>query len=90
MFSKCSGECCVCMFDIGCVAGSGDDYFTPASKEQIIERLNKGKYPHYYDYMTSYLKIVFEFEYKEPKHKNFFCEQYSSIFPIKRKEIEHK
>lgn len=47
MFSDCSGECCVCACGNGCLAGHGDDDFSPASSQQIIERLNNGEYPNY-------------------------------------------
>ena len=34
MFSDCSGECCVCACGGFCLAGIGDDDFSPASKEK--------------------------------------------------------
>lgn len=51
MFTDCSGECCICSCGDFCLAGHGDDDFRPASTEQIIERLQKGKYPNYLDIM---------------------------------------
>ena len=65
MFSDCSGLCCVCACGGGCVAGHGDDYYSPASKEQIIERLDKHEYPASRAYMIDYLKTMFDFEYAE-------------------------
>lgn len=63
----CSGECCVCYCGgSGCIAGRGDDYFMPASKEQIIDNLDKGKYPSYVEYMIEHLKTVFGYVY-DPK-----------------------
>ena len=64
MFSNCSGECCVCACGGFCLAGHGDDDFTPANKTTIIENLNKGKYPQYKDYMIRYLKIKFDYDYQ--------------------------
>lgn len=63
MFSDCSGECCVCACSGGCLAGHGDDDFTPTSKEEIIRRLNDGEYPSYRDYMIDYLMENFGFHY---------------------------
>jgi hypothetical protein len=65
MCSACSGECCVCGCGGGCIAGHGDDYFSPASKEVIIERLRTGKYPGFRQYMIDYLKNTFGYEYQE-------------------------
>ena len=55
IFSDCSGECCVCSHGGFCLAGHGDDDFSPASKEKIIENLDEGYYPSYIDYMINYL-----------------------------------
>ena len=55
LFSDCSGECCVCSSGGFCLAGHGDDDFSPASKEKIIERLDKAEYPRDKDYMIQYL-----------------------------------
>ena len=46
-FTDCSGECCVCACGDGCLAGHGDDDFSPATNEQILERLKNGNYPNY-------------------------------------------
>lgn len=64
-FSDCSGECCVCGCGGGCLAGHGDDDFYLASKEKIIENLDKGRYLSYTDYMIKTLKNVYEYEYKK-------------------------
>ena len=45
-FTDCSGECCVCACGGGCLAGHGDDDFSPATNEQILERLKNGNYPN--------------------------------------------
>ncbi|MDE7398960.1 MAG: hypothetical protein K2N06_05465 [Oscillospiraceae bacterium] len=82
----CSGECCVCSAEKHggfCATGRGEDGFSPATKEEIIYRLSNGKYPHYYDYMTSYLKNVYGVEFKGLIHENYLCKQYDSIYPIK-------
>lgn len=64
MFSNCSGECCLCACGGGCLAGNGDDDFLPASKEQIIERLDKGEYKDYTQMMKDHLKHQFGYDYE--------------------------
>ena len=63
MCSACSGECCVCGCGGGCLAGHGDDYYCPASKEQVIGRLDDGRYPDFRDEMIKYLKDNFGYDY---------------------------
>lgn len=63
MFSDCSGECCVCANGGCCIAGHGDDDFSPASKDQIIENLVKCRYPYYTEYMIQYLASEFGYVY---------------------------
>lgn len=46
-FPDCSGECCVCACGGNCLVGNGDDGFSPATNEQILERLKNGNYPNY-------------------------------------------
>ncbi len=46
MFTDCSGKCCICACGGGCLAGHGDDDFSPATNEQIIERLDNGRFPY--------------------------------------------
>ena len=58
MFSDCSGECCICSCGSGCLAGHGDDDFFPASKEQVVERLKKNKYPNYRQMMLDYVGMT--------------------------------
>lgn len=69
-FSDCSGECCVCRCGRGCIAGHGDDYFSPATKEVIIERLRTGQYPDFRQYMIDYLKNTFGYDYIEGLTRN--------------------
>ena len=63
LFSDCSGECCLCGVGKGCLAGHGDDDFYPATKEQIIERLDKGRFPSYRQMMIDHLKRAFNYDY---------------------------
>lgn len=46
-FTDCSGECCICACDGVCLAGHGDDDFSPATNEQILGRLKNGNFPYY-------------------------------------------
>lgn len=63
MFSECSGECCVCSCGGFCLAGHGDDDFSLASKEKIIENLDEGKYPNYTEYMIKCLANEYRYVY---------------------------
>lgn len=60
---SCNGECCVCYFGSDCIAGHGDDFYAEATKNQIIKRLDEGKFPNYTDYMKKYLKSVYDYDY---------------------------
>lgn len=60
-------ECAICGCGGGCVASMRDDYYYPATKEQIIQRLDEGKYPDYRQLMIDTLKNRFGYEY-EPKN----------------------
>jgi hypothetical protein len=55
MCSSCSGECCICACADLCIAGHGDDHFCLASKEQVIDRLDRWEYINV-DYMIAFLK----------------------------------
>lgn len=45
MFAECAGKCYRCYWgDSGCLAGHGDNDFTPATVQQLLERLVKRKY----------------------------------------------
>lgn len=63
MFTNCSGECCVCANGRCCIAGHGDDDFSPASKYQIIRNLDEGKFSYHTDYMIRYLADKFGYNY---------------------------
>lgn len=63
LFSDCSGECCVCNCGTGCIAGHGDDFYCEATIEQVVERLNTGRYPAFRQYMIDWLRNK-GYEYK--------------------------
>lgn len=67
MFSNCSGECCVCRCGEGCLAGHGDDDFSPASADIILKRLDEGKYPSFKSYMIDYLEKQYSIIYTNRK-----------------------
>ena len=85
MFSDCSGECCVCACSGFCLAGHGDDDFTPATKEKIIENLNEGKYANYVDYMIEHLKKMFNYNYNK---KDFGKDKKTKTFIAQKNNIE--
>ena len=58
MCSDCSGECCICACGDFCLAGHGDDNFSPATKEQVIKRLKNGSYSRYKQMMIDYLNKI--------------------------------
>ena len=63
-FSDCVGKCCICdSADFNCLAGINDDHYGPATKEQVISRLNEGRYPSYRQDMIKYLQDEFNYEY---------------------------
>ncbi len=64
MFSLCSGECCICACGNLCLAGHGDDDFTIASKEEIIKRLDEGRYPSWREYMIEHLLKRYGYKYE--------------------------
>ena len=80
MFSDCSGECCICACGDGCLAGHGDDDYTPASKEQVIRRLQKGEYPNYRKTM---IKYVYGYDITSIK----FLSSAIKIFPVHSEPI---
>lgn len=63
MFTNCSGECCICTCGDGCLAGNGDDYSGYAEKEQVIRRLDNGRYRNYTKMMKQYLLNYFNYDY---------------------------
>ena len=63
MFSDCSGECCVCACGNFCLAGHGDNDYSPASKEEIIKRLDEGRYSSWREYMVEHLLKCYGYDY---------------------------
>lgn len=76
MFSDCSGECCICACGDACLAGHGDDDFSLASKEQIVERLDNGQYKSYTDIMIGVLKHRYGYNYKVGAKWNMVADNY--------------
>lgn len=60
IFSSCSGDCCICACGGCCYAGNGDNDFSIASREQIIERLKANKYPDFRQKMLDYVGMTEE------------------------------
>ena len=51
--------CCTCFCgNGGCLASMREDFYMPATKEQVRERLENGSYPEYRDVMKTYLKAL--------------------------------
>ena len=63
LMSDCS-NCCICSAGGACLAGIGDDDYFPATKEQVIERLDNHKYYLHRDEMIQYLKERFDYDYE--------------------------
>lgn len=59
---NCAGKCCICAVNT-CLAGNGDDDFSPATKEQIIKRLQKGEFRDHQQYMIDYLTSQYGYIY---------------------------
>ena len=58
-------DCCICGAGGGCLAGIGDNDYCPATKEQVIERLDNHKYEWDRKKMIQYLKEEFNYDYTE-------------------------
>lgn len=66
MFSLCAGLCHICFLgDSGCLAGHGDYDFSLATKEQLIKRLDSGKYKSHEFTMIGILKDKYGYDYKK-------------------------
>ncbi len=51
--------CCTCYCgDGGCLASMREDFYMPATEEQVRERLENGSYPEYRYVMKTYLKAL--------------------------------
>ena len=62
-FTDCSGDCCICNSDGGCLAGHGDDYFRLASQKQLIERLDANRFPDDRPKMIAALRCYYGCDY---------------------------
>lgn len=80
MFSDCSGECCICACGDMCLAGHGDDNFCLASKEQIVSRLDNGKYKRYTDIMIGVLKSRYGYDYKAKSEWKMVVDDFDNGF----------
>ena len=63
LMSDCS-SCCICSAGGGCLAGIGDNDYSPATKEQVIKRLDNNEYSRHRDEMIQYLKEKFDYDYE--------------------------
>lgn len=63
MFTNCSGPCGCCDCAGFCLAGHGDDDYSPASASTIIERLNKNQYPSDRKQMIEFLSNRYKIDY---------------------------
>ena len=63
LMSDCN-DCCICGAGGCCLAGIGDNDYFPATKEQVIERLDNHKYYLHRDEMIQYLKERFDYDYQ--------------------------
>lgn len=61
-------QCEICKLAGGCLAGHDDDDYIPATKEQVIERLDNNEYNLRRDQMISYLKHQFNYDYNSKKN----------------------
>ena len=74
MFSRCAGKCHLCyMGDVGCIAGHGDDDFSPATKSQLLKRLVMTKYSHKHDKIRGELIRRYPEEYGEQSSEISAC-----------------
>ena len=63
LMSDCN-NCCICSAGGCCLAGIGDDDYFPATKEQVIKRLDNNEYSRHRDEMIQYLKEKFDYDYE--------------------------
>ena len=86
MFSDCSGECWNCSCAGGCLAGHGDDDFVPASKDQLIYRLDSNQYGLYRPYIIKMLKEKFNYDYTDEvgKERLMMRTVYNMMHDIKK------
>lgn len=60
-------DCYICGIGPGCLCTIREcpDYYFPASKEQVIDRLERGLYKNHRDNMKKYLKDAFGIIYQD-------------------------
>lgn len=63
LFSDCC-HCWVCSAQGHCLAGIGDDDFSPASKEEIIRRLDEGEFESKRKEMIKFLEEKYHYKYE--------------------------
>ena len=64
----CLGRCSICAIDEGCLAGNGDDDYVHARKDQVIKRLDEGRYKDDRGMMIKYLKNKYNYDYNIPNN----------------------
>ena len=72
--SICGGQdkpCATCALAGGCLAGLRDDDYIPARKEQVIERLDAGRYTDYHRAMKEYLLRNYLYNYDTKQQITF-------------------
>lgn len=58
-------DCCICAAGgRGCLAGIGDNDFSPAKKEEIIRRLDNNLFSWNRDRMIEFLKTEYGYDYE--------------------------
>lgn len=63
-------ECAICFCGSGhCIAAMLDDYWQPATKEQLISRLNNNEYSSYRQLMIDTLYSNFNIKYNIEKEQ---------------------
>ena len=65
-------ECWTCAAGCaGCLAGNGDDDYSPASAHELINRIMHNKYPEHRDAMISFLKDHYAIDFNDYKNLDF-------------------
>ena len=57
-------ECATCYCGDGCLASMREDFWMKATKQQLIDRLDNGKYKNYTDLMKIKLKEWYDYVYE--------------------------
>lgn len=56
-------SCETCALSGGCLAGMNDDDYVPASFEDVLERLDNGKFPSKRQKMIDFMWEMYHFDY---------------------------